>query len=131
MLLILTAALGLAADSAAISVRGRLTHREGKPPAVETADHKLIAVDGDKDSRGVLNDKRLAGAEMELRGHFTGPDQFVVDPIHTRGMHVHRDGKKLLITYWCDLCAIRTYTPGICWCCQQETEIDLREKLPE
>jgi hypothetical protein len=32
-----------------------------------------------------------------------------------------------VITYWCDVCSIRTYTPGKCWCCQQETTLDLRD----
>jgi hypothetical protein len=74
----------------------------------------------------VLHDQRLAGADLEVLGHQDG-ERFVVDPIHTKAMHVHRGGKRLNITYWCDTCAIRFYTPGICWCCQQETELDLRE----
>ena len=27
------------------------------------------------------------------------------------------------------VCSIRTYTPGICYCCQDETALDLREKF--
>ena len=60
-------------------------------------------------------------------GRFTAPDQFVVDPIHTRAMFVHKDGHVKVITYWCDVCSIRTYTPGPCWCCQKETLLDLRD----
>ena len=51
----------------------------------------------------------------------------MVDPMHTKAMFVYKDGKKSRITYWCDLCSIRTYTPGICMCCQQETQLDLRD----
>jgi hypothetical protein len=32
-----------------------------------------------------------------------------------------------MITYWCDVCSIRAYTPGPCVCCQQETTLDLRD----
>jgi hypothetical protein len=32
-----------------------------------------------------------------------------------------------MVTYWCAVCAIRTFTPGICWCCREETELDLLE----
>ncbi len=109
------------------SVRGKLVQRPGKPPAVETRDGKTVALDGDEETRGVLNDKRLAGFDLEAKGHFTAPDRFQVDPIHTRAMFVYKDGRARLITYWCDTCSIRTYTPGLCWCCQQETTLDLRD----
>jgi hypothetical protein len=125
LLLLSLAAIISLADTGAI--RGKLLQPGGGPPRLEVSAGKTVVLHGDKDTLGVLNDKRLAGAELELKGHSEG-ERFVVDPIHTKAMHVHRDGKRLLITYWCDLCAIRTYTPGICWCCQQETELDLREK---
>ena len=38
-----------------------------------------------------------------------------------------KDGHVKVITYWCDVCSIRTYTPGPCWCCQKETLLDLRD----
>jgi hypothetical protein len=87
-----------------------------------------VPLHGDSDTLGVLKDKRLKDADLELRGRLDG-SRFVVNPIHTNAMHVHKDGKRLIITYWCDLCAIRTFTPGICWCCQEQTELDLRDKL--
>jgi hypothetical protein len=108
-------------------VGGKLTQRDGQPPALETADHKLISLDGDVSTKGVLNDKRLAGANLEIKGHFAAADRFIVNPIHTHAMLVVKNGKHYAITYWCDTCAIRTYTPGICVCCQQETQLDLRD----
>jgi hypothetical protein len=56
---------------------------------------------------------------------------FVVDPIHKKAMFVVRGGKRLFVTYWCDICSIRTYTPGKCWCCQEETELDIRERYDQ
>jgi hypothetical protein len=108
------------------SVRGALVQHEGKP-ALETAAHKFIFLDGDKPTLGVLNDKRLAGFDTQAKGHFTAPDRFLVDPIHTRALLVFKDGKAKYVTYWCDTCSIRYYTPGTCWCCQEETTLDLRD----
>jgi hypothetical protein len=125
-ILLLAAFAGALAGSDSVTLRGKLTQAEGKPPALATADGKLIPLEGDKSTAGVLNDARLAGAEMELRGHFSG-ELFQVDPIHTQAMHVHKQGQRLIITYWCATCSIRTFAPGLCWCCQQETALDLRE----
>jgi len=127
MLLCCMAAACLAAEPKPATIRGTLVQREGKAPAIETADHHFISLDGDEPTRGVLNDHRLAGFDLEAKGHFTAPDAFMVDPIHTKAMFVHRDGHVKVITYWCDTCSIRTYTPGPCWCCQKETTLDLRD----
>ena len=87
----------------------------------------MISLSGDADTVGVLNDARLEGVEFEINGKSEAPDRFTVNPIHTRAMFVHKGGKRLLVTYWCDVCAIRTYTPGICWCCREDTALDLQE----
>ena len=118
---------GLRVHAAEISIRGKLTTSGGKP-ALVTPQRGMILVDGDRPTIGVLNDKRLSGDELEALGRFVSEKLFEIGPIHTRSMFIHRSGKRLYITYWCDLCSIRTYTPGICWCCQQETALDLREK---
>ena len=111
------------------SLRGRLRQLSGNKSALETASGKLVEVRGDEPTTGVLNDRRLAGQDLELIGERKSTDLFLVDPIHTKAMFVHKDGKRYFITYWCDICSIRTYTPGKCWCCQEETRIDLRERL--
>jgi hypothetical protein len=117
------------AEASAATIRGKLVQARGKGPALESNDG-VHALDGDSDTVGVLKDARLAGETFELRGKFGTGGAFFVDPIHTRAMHVLKDGKALLVTYWCEVCSIRTYTPGICWCCQENTELDLRENLP-
>ncbi|MBZ5607119.1 MAG: hypothetical protein LAP38_02590 [Acidobacteriia bacterium] len=115
-----------AAGVPGISIRGKLTRSADDKPALEV-NHKLIALAGDEDTMLVLNDKRLAGADFEAIGHFTSPDHFEIDGIYARAMYVHKDGQRLLITYWCDVCSIRTYAPGNCVCCQKYTDLDLRE----
>ena len=117
------------AEASATTIRGKLVQASGKDPALE-AKEGLYTLGGDVDTVGVLKDTRLAGETFELKGKFDGAGTFRVDPIHTRAMRVLKNGKALLVTYWCEVCSIRTYTPGICWCCQEYTELDLRENLP-
>jgi hypothetical protein len=115
-------AIGATAGSAvAPTIRGKLTERDGKP-AIELTDHRLIAVDGDESTRGVLKDTRLAGADLQAVGHFASPD-----PIYTKALHVYKNGKRFSVSYWCATCSIRTYTPGTCVCCQAETDLDLQD----
>lgn len=113
-------------DTPGATVRGKLIQRENQAPAIETAEHKSIVLDGDGSTVHVLHDKRLAGVDLETKGHFTAADHFQIDPFHTHALHVVKDGKRLLITYWCDVCSIRQYEPGPCWCCQRETALALK-----
>ena len=112
-----------------LSVRGKLVQAEGHAPTLLVAGQKTLELHGDDATLGVLKDKRLADVDLEAVGHYVNPGLFEVDPIHTKAMFVHKDGKRLLITYWCDVCYIRTYTPGVCWCCQKYTDLDLRETV--
>ncbi|HYL38442.1 MAG TPA: hypothetical protein VEV17_21170 [Bryobacteraceae bacterium] len=116
-----------AATVPGISIRGKLTRSSDGKPALEVSPGKLISLQGDEDTAKVLNDSRLAGADLEAIGHFESPDHFQVDPITSRALFVHKDNQRLLITYWCDVCYIRTYSPGNCVCCQKYTDLDLRE----
>lgn len=112
----------LRADSASKNfVRGRLE----QPATLLLPDGRHIKLEGDEPTQGVLNDKRLAGCDFEAHGHFTAASQFAVDPIHLRAMFVYKEGRQRMVTYWCDVCYIRTYTPGVCWCCQKDTDLDL------
>ena len=123
-MLSLSAAAGLAADPAATAVRGKLTQRDGQPPQLEIAGRKPVTLSGDSGTLAVLGDKRLAGADIEAVGHFSGPDAFTVNPIHTKGLYLYQNGKRHTISYWCATCSIRTYEPGICVCCREETDLD-------
>ena len=48
-------------------------------------DKNLVGV-SDWVTRKVLHDPRVNGFEVEARGHFTAPGQFLVDPQHTRAL---------------------------------------------
>ena len=52
---------------------------------------------------------------------------FEINPIYLAALYAYKDGARKRVTYWCDVCAIRTYSPGPCWCCREETALDLRD----
>jgi hypothetical protein len=95
-------------------------------PALETADGKRLKLTGDSDTLGTLKDPRLAGFDFVVIGVLTG-GTVAIAPIHESALFAYKDGKRLRVTYWCDVCAIRTYTPGLCWCCREDTVLDLRD----
>jgi hypothetical protein len=109
------------------TLRGKL--RTGAQPVLELSGGQTQTLQGDASTMLVLADTRLQGAELEVTGTRQANGALMIGPIHTRAMKVHRDGKALLITYWCEVCSIRTFAPGICVCCQDETALDLRESL--
>jgi hypothetical protein len=118
---------GLGQSNPSEMVEGKLVVREGRPSALAIAGRGAVTLQGDSETQKVLHDKRLDGADLKARGRFTGEAQFTVDPLHTKAMLVRKDGRLRLITYWCEICSIRTYSPGECWCCQRETTLDLRD----
>ena len=117
----------LAADShPGETLRGKLVLREGKPPVVETAEHKLVTLDGDEPTRKVLGDQRLNGFEVEAKGHFTAPDRFLIDPIQPA---LYWSGR-VVSSRWLRIGATHVpslFHPGPCVCCQRETTLDLRD----
>ena len=127
LLIVCALSLHAATPPKSETLGGKLIVRSGEAPVLETADHKRILLDGDTPTRKVLHDPRVNGFEVEAHGHFTAPDKFLIDPQHTRPLLVHDGGKLKMITYWCDVCYIRAYTPGPCVCCQKDTDLDLRE----
>jgi hypothetical protein len=91
LLLSLTAVLTFAGTT---TLRGKLVQREGKPPSLEISAAKQIPLDGDNDTLRVLGDKRLAGADLEVKGRQEN-GRFIVDPIHTKAIQVHREETEL------------------------------------
>ena len=81
--------------------------------------HPLIK---DIRSRGLFLDKRLRDRPMELHVHKYAGLPFV----RLIDVYSFKDGKKHKLDYWCTICAIATFEPGPCPCCQDE--IELRER---
>jgi hypothetical protein len=109
------------------TLRGKLAIHENAPATVETPDHKTVTLDGDETTLKVLTDRRLNGFQIEAKGKFTAPGKFTIGPSYQHSLLVRQNGKLKMITYWCDVCSIRDYTPGPCRCCQKETILDLRD----
>jgi len=112
------------------SLRGKLIQQDGKDPVIESGGHR-ISLEADDDTLAVLRDERLNNADVEVEGHPKSAAAFVVNGTQTHPVFVWRNGKRLYVTYWCNVCYIRTYKPGNCWCCQKYTDLDLRESLDE
>jgi len=127
-LLALVAGSAFSADSHhGETLRGKLVLTDGKPPAVETAEHKLVGPGWRRAHPQGPRRSRLNGFEIKAKVRFMAPDRFPIDPIHTRALLARQGGKLRMITYWCDTCSIRSFTPGPRVCCQRETTLDLRD----
>lgn len=107
-----------------------MQHGDG-PSTLEAPGGRSIALEGEDESQKVLHDPRIGGMDLEALGHFTSANQFTLGPFYDKNMFVKKGGRRLRITYWCDVCAIRTYTPGPCVCCQKWTDLDLRDPNQE
>ena len=119
-------ALSMAASLPGLAVRGKLGQNADHQPVLIQG-NKQIVLSGDAPTQLILKDERLRGSDFEAVGHFTAPDHFEIDPIHTVAMFVYKDGQRRKITYWCDVCYIRTLSPGTCVCCQKYTDLDLQD----
>lgn len=109
------------------SIRGRLDRTRTDVTELLLPDGQRVSLDGDTATRAVLRDDRIPTADFEALGAFESPAKFRIHPIHERAMFVHRGNQRLVITYWCPVCSIRTFAPGKCMCCQEETNLDLRD----
>lgn len=119
------------ADGGPDTIRGKLVRPPAKPAVLETPEGP-ITLEGEPETLAVLGDERLTGADMEFRGKRIARDRFRIGPFfESKSMFVHRDGKRYTISYWCEICSIRTYTPGKCMCCQEETQITFQEYPPQ
>jgi len=109
-------------------VAGRLqpTTASGKA-FIRTAEGRTIELTGDRSTMAVLQDERVIREDFEAQGEWKSKDAFQVDPIHAKALFIRRHGELLVVTYWCAVCAIRTYAPGRCQCCQEETAFDPRD----
>jgi hypothetical protein len=109
------------------TLRGLLAVDSEGHPVLKLPHGEAVRLEGDSPTRAVLADERLRGRELEVIGRKLAEGRFEVGPIHLKSMWVIENGKRLLITYWCPVCSIRTYSPGKCQCCQEETQLDLKE----
>lgn len=113
-----------ASEPKAVPLRGRLRQPASGSPYIETADGRRIQLDGDEPTHKVLADDRLKDTDFEVIGEPQSGDRFDVQKIHIPSLFVYQNGKRMQVSYWCDVCYIRTSSPGKCWCCQKNTDLD-------
>jgi len=116
------AGLAFSAEAPKSMVRGKFT----AVGELSTPKGK-VKLSGDAETQKVLADPRLNGMDFEALGRFTKDREFTISPIHERAIWAYQGGQRLMVTYWCDVCYIRTYAPGECWCCQDDTKLDLKD----
>jgi hypothetical protein len=119
-----------ASAPASSEIRGKLIQPDSGPVSLVTGSTK-IEIRADKDSESILRDRRLAPLEIALHGHAVDATHFRLDPFFLKPINAVKDGKEMLVTYYCDVCSIRYYTPGRCVCCQEETRVDLHDESGE
>ncbi len=105
-------------------LRGHLQSAAG-PPSGPNGPLVLLAeqgnpypVSGDSITNAQLRDPRLHDRLWELEGELQPDGHFEI-----RRLYTIKDGKRHRVTYYCEVCHIRTYQPGPCMCCQDETEL--------
>jgi hypothetical protein len=98
---------------------------QGHSVALVTDSGEVVPIVKDLRSRGLFMDERLRDRAMELEVH-RYPKLPFVQVIEVYSL---KGGKRYRVDYWCDVCAISTFQPGPCPCCQ--AEITLREKPVE
>jgi len=71
----------------------------------------------------VFTDSRVRERELQIAARLRESNQ-----LETIKVQSIKDGKLYDIYYFCDVCNIRAYTPGLCPCCRNELEF--RETAP-
>ena len=88
---------------------------------------RVVALEGDEAIGKVLDDERLLGSDFEVMGEAVEEGKFRILEIHNKPLYTYMNGVRLGVSYWCDICYIRTYAPGKCWCCQEDTKLDPKD----
>jgi len=65
----------------------------------------------------VFTDSRVRERELQITARLRESNQ-----LETIKVQSVKDGKLYDIYYFCDICNIRAYTPGLCPCCRNELE---------
>jgi hypothetical protein len=71
----------------------------------------------------MFSDPRVRQRELQLTARLRAADQLEVIKVQSI-----KEGKLYDIFYYCDVCSIKAYAPGLCPCCRNELEF--RETTP-
>ena len=113
------AALAAADASERVTVRGTITAVEDEPIVLTTdSGAALELIVEEADTFHTFHDPELADRTWELEGFHRGDNQFEV-----RALFTIKDGERFKVTYYCEICHITSYRPGMCMCCQEDVEL--------
>ena len=114
-----------ASDAKVERLRGRREAPDEDHAGMRLSDGSFVELFGDEQTEKVLHDERLRGWDFEVHGRRHADGRFEVSPIHLAALFTYVDGELLRVTYYCDICAIRTFSPSLCMCCREDTRLDL------
>ncbi len=113
--------LAVVAPLSAESLRGRLVAPSDDAPIQLTlVEGGVVTLALDEGLEATMRDPQLVERSWEVRGERLEDGRFAVEKIFTV-----KDGELHRVTYYCVICHITTHEPGLCMCCQGDT--DLRE----
>ncbi len=127
-------ALGAEPPLKDVELRGRIVCRleevaaAAKQPApaghahewvFKTTEGKLVPLKRTKNSEALFTDARLRAKELVLKGVVRDADGGFEAII----FQSVKDGVRHSLFYWCDICTIRSITPGECVCCREPVEL--------
>jgi hypothetical protein len=113
------------APAGSIAVRGKLEAPDESTAGLRVDKGAFVRLHGDEQTEKVLHDERLQGMDFEVLGERQADGSVKILPIHLAALFTYKQGQRLRVTYYCDVCAIRTYSPGMCMCCRENTRVDL------
>jgi hypothetical protein len=86
--------------------------------ALSGSDEKLYAFSADDAATAMFTDLRVRRRELQITAQMAAHDQLEILLVQSI-----REGKLYDIYYFCELCNIRAYAPGLCPCCRNEMEL--------
>ena len=86
--------------------------------ALSGSDGKLHAFSADDAATAMFTDARVRRRELQITAQMAAHDQLEIVLVQSI-----REGKLYDIYYFCELCNIRAYAPGLCPCCRNEMEL--------
>ncbi len=80
-------------------------------------DSKLYRFSEADTQAAIFTDARVRQRELQITAQLHGVNQLEIIKVQSV-----RDGKLYDIYYFCELCNIRAYAPGLCPCCRNELQ---------
>src|SRR5262245_38356375 len=88
-----------------------------------TKEGKLYKFMSSDPMKPIFTDARVRERELQITAKLRSGDQLEIIKVQSI-----REGKIFDIYYYCEICSITSYTPGLCPCCRGELEF--RETAP-